>query len=89
MAHNLILGENEKAHKRTTTILTAYNKEFLAGKDGTLSKFVPSTRTEDSCYTSLIKEVVVLCRDNTTGNDNDIGTTQLLQFFNNCGINVL
>jgi hypothetical protein len=41
MAHNLILGENEKAHKRTTTILTAYNKEFLAGKDGTLSKFVP------------------------------------------------
>ena len=41
MAHNLILGENEEAHKRTTTILTAYLREYLAEKDGTLSKFVP------------------------------------------------
>ncbi len=41
MAHNLLLGENEEAHKRTTTILTAYLREYLAEKDGTLSKFTP------------------------------------------------
>lgn len=41
MAHNLILGENKIAHKRVMTILTAYQKEYLSGKDGTLSKFVP------------------------------------------------
>lgn len=41
MAHNLILGENKEAHKRTTTILTAYLREYLAEKDGTLSKFIP------------------------------------------------
>ena len=41
MAHNLLLGENEEAYKRTTTILTAYLREYLAEKDGTLSKFVP------------------------------------------------
>ena len=41
MAHNLILGENAEAHKRTTTILTAYLREYLAEKDGTFSKFLP------------------------------------------------
>lgn len=41
MAHNLLLGENKEAHKRTTTILTAYLREYLAEKDGTFSKFVP------------------------------------------------
>ena len=41
MAHNLILGENREAHKRTTTILTAYLREYLAEKDGTFSKFLP------------------------------------------------
>lgn len=41
MCHNLILGENHEAHRRVTTILTAYTKEFLADKDGTLSKFTP------------------------------------------------
>lgn len=41
MAHNFILGENAESHKRTMTVLTAYQKEYLAGKDGTLSKFVP------------------------------------------------
>lgn len=41
MAHNLILGENREAHKRTTTILTAYLREYLAEKDGTFSKFMP------------------------------------------------
>ena len=41
MAHNLLLGENEEAHKRTTTILTAYLREYLAEKDGTFSKFTP------------------------------------------------
>lgn len=41
MAHNFILGENTEVRTRTTTILTAYQKEYLATKDGTLSKFVP------------------------------------------------
>ena len=41
MAHNLILGENEEVKRRVTTILTAYQKEYLADKDGTLSKFEP------------------------------------------------
>jgi len=41
MAHNLILGESQEVCKRVTTILTAYQKEYLADKDGTLSKFEP------------------------------------------------
>ena len=41
MAKNLILGESAEACKRVTTILTAYQKEYLADKDGTLSKFEP------------------------------------------------
>lgn len=41
MSHNLILGENSFSNKRVTTILTAYTKEYLSEKDGTLSKFVP------------------------------------------------
>lgn len=41
MAHNLFFGENMEAHKRTTTILTAYLREYLAEKDGTFSKFTP------------------------------------------------
>lgn len=41
MAKNLILGESSTAYKRVTTILTAYQKEYLADKDGTLSKFEP------------------------------------------------
>lgn len=41
MAKNLILGESKDVYKRVTTILTAYQKEYLADKDGTLSKFEP------------------------------------------------
>lgn len=41
MAHNFILGENQKVRKKTTTVLTAYQSEYLSKKDGTLSKFVP------------------------------------------------
>ena len=42
MSHNFVLGENEDARRRTTTVLTAYQNQYLAvGKDGTLSKFVP------------------------------------------------
>ena len=41
MSHNLILGESTEVHKRVTTILTAHQKEYLADKDGTLSKFEP------------------------------------------------
>lgn len=43
MTHNLILGENSESKKRVTTILTAYQKEYLKDdKDGTFSKFKPS-----------------------------------------------
>lgn len=41
MSHNLILGENSEANKRVTTVLTAYTKEYLNEKDGTLTKFTP------------------------------------------------
>ena len=41
MAKNLILGESQEVRKRVTTILTAHQKEYLADKDGTLSKFEP------------------------------------------------
>lgn len=41
MSHNLILGENSENKRRVTTILTAYTKEYLAAKDGTLMKFTP------------------------------------------------
>ena len=41
MAHNFILGESMEARRRVTTILTAFQKEYLALKDGTLSKFEP------------------------------------------------
>lgn len=41
MAHNIIFGENSAAKKRVATILTAYTKEYLSAKDGTLSKFSP------------------------------------------------
>lgn len=41
MTHNLLLGENSENKRRVTTILTAYLKEYLAEKDGTLSKFTP------------------------------------------------
>jgi len=43
MSHNLILGESEESKKRVITVLTAYQKEYLAdSKDGTLSKFKPA-----------------------------------------------
>lgn len=43
MSHNLILGESEKSKRRVITVLTAYQKEYLAdSKDGTLSKFKPA-----------------------------------------------
>lgn len=41
MSHNLVMGESKMAHKRFVTILTAYLKEYLAEKDGTMSKFLP------------------------------------------------
>jgi hypothetical protein len=41
MNHNLLLGESSENKRRVTTILTAYLKEYLAEKDGTLSKFTP------------------------------------------------
>lgn len=43
MGHNLILGESKEANRRTITVLTAYQKEYLKDdKDGTLSKFKPA-----------------------------------------------
>ena len=42
MSHNFVLGENAQANRRTTTVLTAYQNQYLSvGKDGTLAKFVP------------------------------------------------
>lgn len=42
MSHNLVIGESEEMKKRTVTVLTAYQKEYLKDdKDGTLNKFVP------------------------------------------------
>lgn len=42
MSHNLIIGESEESKRRTITVLTAYQKEYLKDdKDGTFSKFVP------------------------------------------------
>ena len=42
LSHNLILGENKQANKRTVGVLTASQKEYLKDdKDGTLSKFIP------------------------------------------------
>ena len=42
MSHNLIIGESEETRRRTITVLTAYQKEYLKDdKDGTLSKFIP------------------------------------------------
>lgn len=41
MSHNLILGENSENTRRVATILTAFTKEYLAAKDGTLTKFTP------------------------------------------------
>ena len=46
MSHNLILGENSEAKRRVTTVLTAYTKEYLNDKDGTITKF---TRMIDHC----------------------------------------
>lgn len=43
MTHNLLLGESEVSKKRVTTVLTAYQKEYLKDdKDGTFSKFKPA-----------------------------------------------
>lgn len=42
MSRNLIFGESKESSKRSITVLTAYQKEYLKDdKDGTLSKFVP------------------------------------------------
>lgn len=43
MTHNLILGESEESNRRVTTVLAAYQKEYLKDdKDGTFSKFKPA-----------------------------------------------
>ena len=41
-----------------------------------------SSGTKDSSYTSFIQEIIVLCRNYTTCNYDDILTAQLLQFVN-------
>lgn len=42
MTHNLFHGESEISKKRVTTVLTAYEKEYLKDeKDGTFAKFTP------------------------------------------------
>lgn len=37
------------------------------------------TRTEDCGNTCFVEEVIILCRDDTTGNDHDVLTSELLQ----------
>lgn len=41
MSHNFVVGRNAAACRRVMTVLTAYQNEYLSGKDGTLSKFTP------------------------------------------------
>ena len=41
MSHNFVVGRNSAACRRVMTVLTAYQNEYLSGKDGTLSKFTP------------------------------------------------
>jgi hypothetical protein len=38
LSHDFILGVNDVAHQRTTSVVTAYQKEYLT-KDGVLNKF--------------------------------------------------
>lgn len=40
-AKNFILGQNKEACKRITTIMAAYQGEYISSKDGTVSKFTP------------------------------------------------
>ena len=40
-----------------------------------------STRAEDGYYASLVQEVIVLCRDYTTGKHEDVFAAELLEFF--------
>ena len=40
------------------------------------------TGAEDGCNTCLVEEIVVLSRDNTTGDNHNVGTTEFLQFLN-------
>ena len=37
--HNFIFGENSESYRKVTTVITAYQKEYLT-KDGTLNKFL-------------------------------------------------
>lgn len=41
MSHNLLMGESQMSHKRFITILSAYLKEYLSEKDGTITKYMP------------------------------------------------
>ena len=38
---------------------------------------------EDSGYTCLVEEVIVLCRNDTTGGNHDIRATELLELLDN------
>ena len=41
LSRGLLLGESSENTRRVTNVLTAYLKEYLAQKDGTLTKFTP------------------------------------------------
>lgn len=41
LSKGLLLGESSENTRRVTNVLTAYLKEYLAQKDGTLTKFTP------------------------------------------------
>ena len=36
--------------------------------------------TEDGCDAGFVQEVIVLCGDDTTGGDHDVGATEFLEF---------
>ena len=50
---------------------------YLAGRFG-----YGSTRAKDGHHTGFIQEVIILCRDDTSGKDQNIFTSQTLQFGN-------
>ena len=37
-------------------------------------------RTKDRCYSSFVQEVIILCGDDTTGGDHDVGSAEFLEF---------
>ena len=52
--------------------------EQLHNHLGTISN--GSARAKNSCNTCFVQEVVILCGDDTTGGDHDVGSAEFLEF---------